>query len=133
MPKASPRIIEVKKELSNIFKKVSHPMHFAKDIDLAKKYKISRHTVCRIRGELGVLGRSERILNYLINKIDTKRYTLRDLSKKLNIKYQNLYKIVRKNSIEVKSDVPPIESLKKYSKHRKLIRRRKNASKKTTE
>ena len=81
----------------------SDPMYFFKDIDLAKKYGVSRHTIYKIREELNIPNRAFRILNCL-TKMDLKKYTLKEVSNSLKIKYQNLYKIVKDFDLEVKKD-----------------------------
>ena len=71
---------------------------FDKDIDFAKKYKVTRHTIYKIRETYDIPSRSDRILK-VIRSMDIGKSTIRDISKKLGIKYQNLYKIIKDNSI----------------------------------
>lgn len=91
----------------------SSSLYYYKDIELARKYNVSRHTIYKIRHDYDIPSRSVRIAEAL-KKIDANRYTIKELSKKLGIKYQNLYRIVKDLKIRVKPDTPPIESLKKY-------------------
>jgi Zn-dependent peptidase ImmA (M78 family) len=101
----------------------NNPLYFYKDIEFARKYDVTRHTIYSIREELGILPRSDRLLKKL-RQLDLKRYTIKELSKMLNIKYQNLYKIILENNLVVKQDVPPITHLKKYQADRKGMKKK---------
>ena len=94
-----------REELKLIFCDPTNPMYFSKDIDYANKFQVARHTIYAIGREFKIPPRSTRILNAL-KKMKTEDITLKDLSEKLNIKYQNLYKVVTDNGIKVKKDVP---------------------------
>ena len=107
-----------RKHLKDVFSSDTHPLHFAKDIDLAKLFDVSRHTVYKIRDEMGVGPRSKRIITKL-KSLDLKSHTIRELSKILNIKYQNLYKLMTEAGLKAKDDIAPIEHLKKYHEERK--------------
>ena len=82
-----------REELKLVLLDDSHAQYFSKDLEYAKRYDVSRHTIYKIRDELKVGSRSERIVEKL-KKIDTKDMTVNGLSQLLGIKYQNLYKIV---------------------------------------
>ena len=80
--------------------------YFDKDIDFARKHKVSRHTIYKIREQYNIPSRSERILSVL-KTIDFKKITIKELSKKLNLKYQNIYKIAKDNNIYLKLEKQP--------------------------
>lgn len=92
-----------REELKIIFSDPSNPMYFSKDIEYAKKFDVTRHTIYKIREDLKVPSRSERILSALM-KIKTSKTTLKQLSESLGIKYQNLYKIVTDNDVAIKKE-----------------------------
>lgn len=117
------RALEARKELEKVFEDKKHPMYFAKDIEYARKFDVSRHTIYRIRDELKIVPRSERIIEHL-KTLSLSKYTIRDLQKILNVKYQNLYKLLEESGLrdKVKPDIQPIEHLKKYQKDRKASR-----------
>jgi Zn-dependent peptidase ImmA (M78 family) len=101
----------------------NNPLYFSKDIEFARRYGVTRHTIYSIREELGILSRSERLFKKL-KQIDLKQYTLKELSQMLGVKYQNLYKVILENKMQVKPDVPPITHLKKYQAERKGKKKR---------
>jgi predicted transcriptional regulator len=105
-------------QMQLIFSDENHPMYFAKDIEYARRYDVTRITIYKIRDSFGVPPRSERLIQKL-KKIDLSQYTIKELSKMLNIKYQNLYKILQENGLKIKNDTPPINFLKKYQAERK--------------
>ena len=107
-----------REELERIFADERNPDHLAKDIDLSKKYKVSRHTIYKIRDVMKIPARPERILNRL-KTLDTRCYTIRELSRMLNIKYQNLYKIIKEEKVAVKPDTMAIEHLKQFAQKKK--------------
>jgi predicted transcriptional regulator len=90
-------------------------------MDFARQFLVSRHTIQKIREELSVPSRSERIIERL-KRMDLKELTIKELSDILHVKYQNLYKILTENDMQVKPDKRPVESLKKYQKERKQAR-----------
>ena len=92
-----------REDLRIIFSNPSDPLYFSKDIEYAKKFDVARHTVYKIRRDLKISPRSERILSAL-KKLKTNELTLKELSAKLNIKYQNLYKIVTDNKVNIKKE-----------------------------
>jgi hypothetical protein len=92
-----------REEMNIIFSDPKNPLYFSKDIEYAKKFDVTRHTIYKARDTLGIASRSKRILGVL-NKMDTKSLTIRDISSKLNIKYQNLYKIISDNKIPIKME-----------------------------
>lgn len=112
------RADRARKELAKIFKDEDHQLYLEKDIDLANKYDVSRLTIYNIREELGIPSRTDRIVGRL-KKIDTKKYTKRELASLLGLKYQNLYKILRERKIRVKPDTPPIVSMIKHQKEKR--------------
>lgn len=87
-----------RKELEKIYADPKHPMHLAKDIEFVNKFDVTRHTIYKIREELDVPPRSKRVLTVLEN-MDTAAFTLNELVEKLNLKYQNLYKIMNDNKL----------------------------------
>jgi len=107
--------------MKEIFAKEDHAMFFAKDIEFARLFDVSRHTIYKIRDELGIAPRSKRVLKRL-KELDLRKYTIKDLAKKLNLKYQNLYKIILENELETKPDTLPIEFLKEYQRRKKRAR-----------
>jgi DNA-binding XRE family transcriptional regulator len=111
------RASEARLALSEIFSNHKHPLFLEKDIDLAKKYDVSRLTIYSIREQLEIPPRNERILKVL-KEINTKDYTKKELAELLKVKYQNLYKIVRESNIEVKMDTLPIEAVLKSQKEK---------------
>ena len=90
-------------ELEKIFQDISHPQYLAKDIEFAIQFDVTRHTIYKIREEAKIPPRSKRILTVL-KSMDCSKYTLKELSDKLGLKYQNLYKVVTDNEIEFKKD-----------------------------
>jgi predicted transcriptional regulator len=107
------RAEKARQEMKLILTNERHPLYFAKDIEFARRYDVTRHTIYKIRDTLGILSRSERLLKKL-KSTDTKQFTLKELSQMLRVKYQNLYKIILENEFQVKPDVAPITHLKKY-------------------
>lgn len=93
--------------MSEIFSNPEHPMYLEKDIDLAKKFEVSRLTIYNIREQLSIPPRINRILLRL-KDIDTENYTKKEIADMLGMKYQNLYKILREYKIKVKQDTRPI-------------------------
>lgn len=108
-----------REKLLDIFSRPEDPDYLLKDIEYSKRYEVTRHTIAAIRDQFNVPPRTERILNRL-KCIKTSDMTLTKISELLGIKYQNLYKIITENGIEVKPDTRPIEHLKKHAKDRKM-------------
>jgi hypothetical protein len=106
------------REIKQILTNEDDPLYLTKDIDFARKYDVSRHTIYKIRDRLKSPARSQRLLKKL-RGMDTKKYTIKELSKLLKVKYQNLYKMTLENGIEVKQDTPPIAQLQKYQLSKK--------------
>jgi predicted transcriptional regulator len=115
---APERAEKARKEMKKILTDEEHPLYLTKDIDFARRYGLSRLTIYKIRKELGIPSRVVRLTKKL-KKIDTKNRTINELASKLNVKYSNLYRVIREKQIKTKPDTPPIESLKKYQKKRK--------------
>ena len=92
-----------REELKLIFSNPSDPFYFSKDIEYAHQFDVARHTIYKIREDLKIPSRSDRILAVL-KKMKTSNMTLRELSAKLKIKYQNLYKIITDNKISIKKE-----------------------------
>lgn len=92
------RAATAREELLNIFNDPGHPEHLKKDIYFARKYNVIRHTIYKIREDNKIPPRSERAVHAL-KGMDTENLTLTEISKYLNIKYQNLYKLVTDNNI----------------------------------
>jgi hypothetical protein len=92
-----------REEMKIIFSDPKNPLYFAKDIEYAKKFGVTRHTIYKARDTLCIPSRSKRIL-LVLNNTSTKDLTIRELSKKLNVKYQNLYKIIKDNGVPVKTE-----------------------------
>jgi predicted transcriptional regulator len=112
------RAEKARKKMSEIFSDPEHPLYLEKDIDLATKFDVSRLTIYSIREELGIKPRTDRIIAKL-KKIDTKKFTKKELAAMLGLKYQNLYKILRESNIRVKADIPPIVSMIKSQREKK--------------
>lgn len=83
-----------------------HSMRYAKDIDFARMFDVSRHTIYKIRRDLKIPDRLDRLVERL-KKTDTSRYTMKELCALLNVKYAGLYKILTENKMPVKSDLKP--------------------------
>lgn len=94
-----------REELKLIFKDPANPSYFLKDIDYARRFDVIRHTIYNIRGDLKIPPRSARILHFL-RKMKTSNLTIKEISAKLNIKYQNLYKLITDNNIPFKKEQP---------------------------
>lgn len=92
-----------RQELEKIFNDPTHPLHLAKDIEFANQFDIARHTIYKIRDEMKIPPRSKRVLTVLKN-MDTGKYTLKELSTKLGLKYQNLYKVVTDENLPYKKE-----------------------------
>ncbi len=93
-------------DIRAIYNDPDHPLYLAKDIILANKFNISRHTIYKIRDEIKVPPRSKRILMRL-QLMDTRPLSIGQIARKLSsdvvdIKYQNLYKIINDNNIPIK-------------------------------
>lgn len=116
----SQRAQVAREQLVAIFSNQDDNEYLLKDIDYANKYSISRHTVASIREQFKIPSRSVRILIRL-KTIDTKSMTINEISEHLNVKYQNLYKIIQENGIDVKPDTRPIEHLKIHAKQRRQL------------
>jgi len=84
----------------------AHPMRYAKDIDFARKFDVSRHTIYSIRDEIKMLSRSDRLAAKL-KATNTKDKTLGELCLLLNVKYAGLYKIMTENELPFRSDLKP--------------------------
>jgi len=112
---ATKRADIARKAIKKIMSDKNNILYFSKDMDLAKRLDVSRHTICSIREELGIMTRTQRIVARL-NSLNLSKYTINDLTLMLNAKYQNLYKILKANDLKTKADVPPIESLQKFQK-----------------
>ena len=103
----------------------NNPLYFAKDIDFARRYDVSRLTIYSIRDQIGAPSRYQRLLKKL-RGLDLSLYTINDLVKMLGVKYQNLYKVILENKLKVKPDVPrvpkaqePLPEKKKAKRHAK--------------
>lgn len=90
-------------DLKKIFTDPKHPEHMGKDIFFARKYDVTRHTIYKIREDLNIPPRSKRVLAVL-KATKTGNYTLHELSKILDLKYQNLYKTMTDNNLPYKRD-----------------------------
>jgi formyltetrahydrofolate synthetase len=93
--------VVARKEMEAIFKDHTNKLYFAKDIDLAKKYDVTKLTIYKIRDNLQIPSRSKRILN-LLKEIATSEYTVQKLSEDLGLKYCNLYNIMKNNKLPFK-------------------------------
>jgi hypothetical protein len=113
------RAEKARSEMQVILTDENNPLYFAKDIEFARKYDVTRHTIYFIRDTLNIPSRSERLLNKL-KKLDLKKYTIKELAEMLRLKYQNLYKVILENGFQVKPDTAPIAYLKKYQADRKV-------------
>lgn len=115
-------------EMRAIFMNESHPLFFCKDIEFARRFSVNRHTICSIRAELNIKSRCERLRERL-SKLDLTRFTLNDLSGMLNVKYQNLYKVIVENGMKIKPDIRPVEHMKEYQRNNRGKRRKKKKKK----
>jgi len=97
------RAKKAREEMQVILSDENNPLYYSKDIEFARRYDISRLTVYHIRDDLGAPSRYQRILKKL-KSLDLSLYTINDLTKMLNVKYQNVYKIVLENKLKVKVD-----------------------------
>ncbi len=111
------RAQKAREAMSKIFSDPDHELFLQKDIELAKRFNVSRLTIYNIREELKIPPRTDRILKKL-KGIDTKQFTKKELADKLHMKYQNLYKIIQEYKIKVKPDVRPIVSMLKFQKEK---------------
>lgn len=112
-----------RESLAAIFKDKDNPNYLLKDIEYAKMFDVTRLTISTIRESLKVKNRTHRIIDR-IDDLGPKDNTLKELSLKLGVKYQNLYKICSEYNISVLPDVRPIESLKEHAKNRSLETKR---------
>ena len=98
------RAAKAREYIRSVLDSETHPMRYAKDIDFARKFDVSRHTIYSIRDELGMESRSDRLAKRLTSmKTDDK--TLGELCAILNVKYAGLYKIMTENELPFKSDL----------------------------
>ncbi|NLD91341.1 MAG: hypothetical protein GX639_01600 [Fibrobacter sp.] len=104
--------------LQTVFKNPKHPMYTASDTDFARDLNVTRLTVINIRKKLHMENRHNRIID-LLKQIDTTEYTLRELAALLDLKYQNLYKLVRMLKLQTRPDKKPIESMIEFQKKSK--------------
>lgn len=81
-----------------------HQMRYAKDIDFARKFDVSRHTIYAIRDDLRMPPRSQRLTDRL-KSMRTEDKTLGEICRLLNVKYAGLYKVMTENGIPFKSDL----------------------------
>jgi DNA-binding XRE family transcriptional regulator len=112
------RADKARKDMEKIFSDPAHSLYLEKDIDLAKKYNVSRLTIYNIREQLKIPPRTNRILGRL-KSVNSKQYTKKELSELLGLKYQNLYKIIREYKIKFKEDTPPIISMIRHQKEKR--------------
>lgn len=112
------RADKARKDMEKIFSDPTHSLYLEKDIDLAKKYDVSRLTIYNIREQLKIPPRTDRILSRL-KSVNSKLYTKKELADLLCLKYQNLYKIIRIYNIKFKEDTPPIVSMIKHQKEKR--------------
>lgn len=98
---------------------MNHTLFTAHDHVIAKQFNISRLTVINIRKRLSIKPRKDRVVE-LLKSIETSRYTLKELSAKLGLKYQNLYQIVRLLNLKTRPDVRPIVRLVEFQRRRRL-------------
>lgn len=89
-----------------VIKDITHPLHYAKDIEFARMFDVSRHTIYKIRRDLKIPDRLDRIKGRL-NDLDTSKYTMKELCTMLNVKYAGLYKIISENKFAIKYDLKP--------------------------
>jgi hypothetical protein len=115
----SQRAQVAREKLVEIFGNPEDSNYLLKDIEYARMFSVTRHTISSIRGQFKIPARTERILRRL-ESINTETLTITELSGLLDVKYQNLYKIITENHLKVKPDTKPIEHLKQHAKNRKL-------------
>ena len=107
----------------------NNPLYFAKDIEFARRYDVSRLTIYSIRDQIGAPSRYQRLLKKLKN-LDLSLYTINDLVKMLGIKYQNLYKVVLENELKVKPDISRVPKAQKSQKTTPKVKEIKRRAKK---
>ena len=96
-----------------------HPLYTATDIQLANKLNVTRLTIKNIRCELGLKCRNGRVVD-LLQSIDTRKYTIKELASKVLSKYQNTYKLVKGLKLKTRRDKPPIECMLEHRKRNRL-------------
>ena len=121
------RADKARKEMALILTNENNPLYLLKDIDFAKRYDVSRHTIYSIRKQLNIPSRTDRLLHKL-KHTKTNRFTIKELSKIFNVKYQCLYKLINERNLPIKTDTPPISYMITYQRTRKFTRlkRKKN-------
>lgn len=125
------RAEKAKRELNVILRDKDNPLFLSKDTDFAIKYGVTRLTIRNIRVKhLNIPSRSVRIAQKL-KHMRTNIYTINELAELLNLKYQNLYKIIIEENIPVKPDTPPIESMISHQLMKKAERDKKVKERKT--
>lgn len=100
------RAAKAREFMQSVMADSTHAMHYAKDIDFARMFDVSRHTVYKIRHDLQIPDRLERVVGCL-KRMDTSRYTIWELCSMLNIKYAGLYKILNELKLPYKSGLKP--------------------------
>lgn len=89
---------QLQQHLEEIFTDPNHPEFFFKDIDFARKYNVSRHTIEKIRCLSNIPNRKLRIAIFL-KKIKEEKFTIRDLSSSFSVKYDSMYKLIEEFKI----------------------------------
>lgn len=97
------RAKKAREYMQDVMADENHQMRYAKDIDFARKFDVSRHTVYAIRDEISMPPRSVRLAERL-KTMNTHDKTLSELCRMLNVKYAGLYKIMTENDLPFKSD-----------------------------
>lgn len=92
------RTWQLQQHLEEIFTDPNHPEFFFKDSDFARKYKVSRHTIKKIRYLANIPNRKQRITIFL-KKIKEGSYTTPDLAASFSIKYKCMFSLVKELKI----------------------------------
>ena len=105
-----------------IHKELNNPksrMYTATDVQFAKECNVTRLTVINIRRELNLKSRYLRVID-LLRSIDTKRYTITELGRKLGLKYQNTYQLIKKLRLKTRPDKRPIENILEFLERKRV-------------
>ncbi len=93
----------------------NHQMYAASDVEFAKMLNVTRLTVYNIRKELVLKSRKKRVIE-LIDREDISSMTMKDLSFKLNLKYQNIYQLTKKLGLKTLPDKKPIDFMLEHQR-----------------
>ena len=118
---ARARAERARKYLQKIFMNINHPNYCRMDIDFARRFGVTRHTIYKIRRKLCIPSRLSRIIMKLMH-VGAYRYTIHELERILGVRYQALYHTIRSRGIKTRPDTPPIFALIKYQRNWRIRR-----------